>query len=354
MRGNVSLPLEVFCCYARSDLALCEELRKHLAGLVRGGLIKIWFDGDISPGADWNQEIYIHLHQSRIILLLISADFLASDYCYGREMMLALERHRVGETRVVPILLRAVDYIGTPFGTLRMLPSHAQPVTRWQNRDDAFEDIVKGIRWTVNDLLGSGTLPIRQVPSTGYLPYKGTLVLDDPLADNNRGNYWDEYEHCGFSQGRYYVKAAKEGHFYPGLARGDDFKDFAYEVKMTITQGTGRHVGGGVIFRSDNLGIKLYALTICIDGHYTLFRHVDGTTGSLLAGGGFCPVIHLGLNQTNIIAVVAKDSIFELYINEQCITRFTDNAYEEGKIGLFSYCGGTLTEAVFENAKVWV
>jgi hypothetical protein len=104
MRENMSLPIEVFCCYARSALAFCEELQKHLAGLVRGGLIKVWFDGEISPGTDWEQEIYIHLHRSRIILLLISADFLASDYCYGREMMLALERHRVGEARVVPIL----------------------------------------------------------------------------------------------------------------------------------------------------------------------------------------------------------------------------------------------------------
>lgn len=139
------------------------------------------------------------------------------------------------------------------------------------------------------------------------------------------------------------------------MAHGHDFKDFGYEVKMTITRGSGFNVGGGIIFRSESFGIKLYALTIRIDRYYTLYRHIDESGfNTLLLAGGVCPAVHRGLNQTNRIAVVAKKNNFEIYANEQYVTSFVDEAYKEGKVGVFSYCGGTLTEAVFNDAKVWI
>lgn len=152
MKGNVSPPIDVFCCYARSDLALCEELKTHMAGLVREGHVKIWFDRDISPGTAWEDEISLHLSQSRIIFLLLSSDFLSSDYCYRKEMRLALERHDAGQARVIPILLRPCDWKITPLKALQVSPSNALPVTLWRNRDEAFEDIIKGIHQVVNEL----------------------------------------------------------------------------------------------------------------------------------------------------------------------------------------------------------
>jgi TIR domain len=146
-------PLEVFYCYAHNDRIFCEELNKHLAGLLHSGLITVWYDSDISPGTIWEQQINTHLNTAHIILLLVSPDFLASDYCYSKEMVRALERHHRDEARVIPVLLRPVDWTGTSFSTLQLLPSDARPVTRWSDRDDAFENIAKGIRQVVSELL---------------------------------------------------------------------------------------------------------------------------------------------------------------------------------------------------------
>jgi|SRR5579859_1171143 len=153
MESELTQPLELFYCYAHEDRALRDKLDAHLATLRRRGLVTAWFDGEIVPGAPWEEEIETHLNTADIILLLISPEFIQSDYCYSKEMKRALERHRVKEARVVPILLRPVDWIGTPFSALQMLPSDARPVTSWPDRDEALEDVAKGVRKVVNDLL---------------------------------------------------------------------------------------------------------------------------------------------------------------------------------------------------------
>lgn len=153
MATNSSQAIKLFYCYARKDHALRDELDVHLAGLRRSGLIAAWYDGEISPGTSWEKEIETQLDTAQVILLLVSPDFIHSDYCYSKEMARAIERHHAEEARVIPILLRPADWIGTPFSTLQMLPSNTRPVTRWSDRDAAFEDVAKGIRKVVNDLL---------------------------------------------------------------------------------------------------------------------------------------------------------------------------------------------------------
>jgi len=100
----------------------------------------------IGASGQWDSEIDEHINTANVILLLISADFIASDYCFGPEIARALERHKAGEARLIPIILRPVDWRSAPFGTLQSLPADAKPVTTWDNRDEAFVDIVKGIR----------------------------------------------------------------------------------------------------------------------------------------------------------------------------------------------------------------
>src|SRR5581483_1355063 len=78
--------LTLFYCYARKDKTLRDKIDVHLAGLHRSRLITSWYDAMIIPGADWEHEIDIRLNAANIILLLVSPDFLNSDYCYGREM----------------------------------------------------------------------------------------------------------------------------------------------------------------------------------------------------------------------------------------------------------------------------
>lgn len=135
----------VFFCYARRDKWLRDELEKHLSNLKYRGLINTWHDQEIRAGEEWMLKIDTFLNKSHIILILISADFMASEYYYGKVMTRALERHKQKEATVIPILLRPAFFIDAPFANLQMLPSNGKPITRWTNRDSAFVDVVSGI-----------------------------------------------------------------------------------------------------------------------------------------------------------------------------------------------------------------
>lgn len=139
-------PIEVFYSYANQDAALRDELEKHLSILHRQGVISSWYDRQITAGTDWAKAIDTHLSTASLILLLVSSDFLASDYCYSVEMKRALEQHKEKESLVIPILLRPVSWKGAPFEHLEALPTGARPVTMWVNQDEAFADIATGIR----------------------------------------------------------------------------------------------------------------------------------------------------------------------------------------------------------------
>jgi hypothetical protein len=103
-------------------------------------------------GKDFEHEILHHLETAHLILLLISANFLASEYCYAKEMNRAMRRHAMGQARVIPIILRPADWHDTPFGKLNALPKDGKPVTTWTKRDLALLDIAKGIRDAVETL----------------------------------------------------------------------------------------------------------------------------------------------------------------------------------------------------------
>ena len=146
------MAFDVFISYAHEDLTYLKELQKHLANLKRQQIIASWYDGDINPGTEWEAQIMEHLNNSRIILLLVSADFINSNFCYGIELQQALARHEADQARVIPIIVRPVDWTGAPFAKLQALPAGAKPVTRWPTHDDAFLDIVQGIRIAIDDL----------------------------------------------------------------------------------------------------------------------------------------------------------------------------------------------------------
>src|SRR5215472_1181975 len=111
-------PVKVFCSYASADETWLRKLEIHLSLLQRQGLISLWHDRLIAPGIDWTKTIDTHLETASVILLLVSADFFASDYCYGIEMKRALERQTDREARIVPILVRPADWTDAPFAHL--------------------------------------------------------------------------------------------------------------------------------------------------------------------------------------------------------------------------------------------
>ena len=149
------MAVKIICCYSHEDEVLLNKLKAHLRPLEREGLIEVWHDRDISAGTDWEKEISEHLNSAQIILLLVSPDFMDSEYCYGIEMKRAIERHQRGEARVIPIIIRHVYWQGEPLGKLQALPRDANPVTSasWHTLDEAFFDVVRGIREVIRTLL---------------------------------------------------------------------------------------------------------------------------------------------------------------------------------------------------------
>ena len=145
-------PIQVFYSYAHKDEIFRRELEKHLSNLRQQGFIQGWHDRMIVAGSDWAFDIDTHLNNSALILLLISPDFMESDYCLSIEMTRAMELHKAGEAYVVPILLRPVDWEGAPFAKLQVLPSGARPITLWEDLDQAFHNVSRGIRQVIEQL----------------------------------------------------------------------------------------------------------------------------------------------------------------------------------------------------------
>jgi len=139
-------PARVFISYSHRDDELRQELEAHLAILRRQGLLETWHDRRITPGAEWAPEIDRNLLSADLVLLLVSAYFLASDYCYEKELGAALSRHADGHAIVIPIFLRPCDWQGAPFAHLQGLPSNASPVTSFADTHAAWTEVAMGIR----------------------------------------------------------------------------------------------------------------------------------------------------------------------------------------------------------------
>ena len=139
-------PVEIFLSYAHADEEIQRKLITHLSPLTRGNRAIIWHDRFINAGEDWAAAINSHLLSAEIILFLVSAAFLASDYCYITEMQAALDRHSRDETCVIPVIVRPVaGWQHAPFGGLQALPRGGKPIKSWSDQDEALVDVVQGI-----------------------------------------------------------------------------------------------------------------------------------------------------------------------------------------------------------------
>jgi TIR domain-containing protein len=165
-------PVNVFFCYAPQDEELRGELETHLALLRRQGFVRSWSARRIGAGEEWRGAIDQHLEEADLILLLVSADFLASDYLYDVELRRALERHRTERTKLVSIILRPCDYADSD-SPLRsevdlLLPTAGRPVTSWPSHDDAFADVAQGLRKMLDQALGGASGRTAANPRTAH------------------------------------------------------------------------------------------------------------------------------------------------------------------------------------------
>ncbi|WP_207217493.1 MULTISPECIES: toll/interleukin-1 receptor domain-containing protein [Sorangium] len=144
--------MEVFISHAPADRSHRTRLEVHLGLMVRQKLIRTWHRAHVEPGEEPSRETAAHLDAARMVLLLVSAHFLAQDDCYEEEMMRALERHDAGEARVVAILVHECDWQSAPFARLDPLPTGGKPVSSWRNRHEAWAAVARGVRTAAEQL----------------------------------------------------------------------------------------------------------------------------------------------------------------------------------------------------------
>ena len=142
----------LFFSYSHKDESLRNQLETQLAALQRQGLIQAWHDRRITAGSEVDSAIDSQIEEAEIILLLVSPDFIASDYCCERELAKAMQRHRSGDARVIPVILRPCDWHDLTFGRLMAAPKDGKPITMWANADEAFLDVVKSIKAALQEV----------------------------------------------------------------------------------------------------------------------------------------------------------------------------------------------------------
>jgi tetratricopeptide (TPR) repeat protein len=182
----------VFVSYARVDEPHRVRLNVHLAPLVREGLIDLWSDRAIAPGSDWERDIEREVAVADIVLLLVTPDFVASVYCFEKELAEVLRRHEEDGVLILPVLVKPVDLATMPFAKFQALPLDLRPVSAWPDPDEAWLQVARGIRQAVDDISrGRVSFPAQRTdePRTtlGREPHAyygtGNCVVDGPVAD---------------------------------------------------------------------------------------------------------------------------------------------------------------------------
>lgn len=183
---------KIFFSYSHNDEELRNELDKHLSILKRQGIIESWHDRRINAGTDIDAEISKHLKEADIILLLVSSDFLASNYCYDKEMLYAMEQHGKGKAIAVPVILRPCDWHDAPFGKLLAVPTDGKPITKFSNYDDAFLEITTAIKKLANNSsrqVNSDSIFNRKIDR--ILPRSSNLRVERKFTDKETDEFLD-------------------------------------------------------------------------------------------------------------------------------------------------------------------
>lgn len=193
---------KVFFSYSHDDEQYRDQLEKHLALLKREGLIESWHDRRIPAGSAIDHDIDQQLEQADVVLLLVSASFLASDYCYGTEMRRAMERHAAKETTVIPVIVRPCDWKSAPFGKLMAVPRDGKAIVTWANYDEAYTDVARRTREVVEAKTAgrarterAGDPRLQQAPAlTRPLPRSSNMRLRKKFTQADK----DDFLHDAF------------------------------------------------------------------------------------------------------------------------------------------------------------
>ena len=177
--------LRLLFSYSHKDEALRNELETHLALLRREGVIASWHDRRIAAGDEFDRAIGAELEAADIVLLLVSASFLASDYCFEKEMKRVLEKHAARTVVVIPVILHPCDWQSAPFGHLRATPTDGKPISMFANQHEAFAIVARDVREVATRLAGAAAPP--RPPAAPERHDLGVALEPRPRSSNLRG-----------------------------------------------------------------------------------------------------------------------------------------------------------------------
>lgn len=285
--------------YSHVDEALRNELEKHLSPLKRMGKITTWHDRRIVPGQEFERQIDHYFSQADIILLLISSDFIASDYCYQVEMTNALERHKRGEAVVIPVILRECAWHQLPFGSIMAATIDGKPITKFASHDEGYVQVVDAVSRAIADMETrkpqqnapippqTSANPILQTTDTVFTPRSSNLSLPKTFTDLDK----DRARREGFEYVSHYFENSlnelKKRH--TGLEidfHRPDADSFTCAVYINgskvgqcgIWRGNQHHGMGDICFSQDNVVRNSYneCLNLADNGQTLGFRALMG------------------------------------------------------------------------------
>ncbi len=278
---------KLFFSYSHKDEELRNELETHLTLLKRQGVISSWHDRRITAGTDINQSISGELESSKIILLLVSANFLASDYCYEKEMKRALEKHENGTAVVIPVILHPCDWHPAPFGHLRATPTDGKPISMYANQHEAFAIVAKDVRSAVGALKASENSSVVVVDEvlvetqTAGAARTSNLRIKRKFDDHERDEFLENgYEYIArFFDGSLDELSARNSQIKTRFKRQDQtsftasiYDDGKRVAQCSIWYGTGIFGSPGIAYsHSDNASRNGYnELFSVVDDGYSL------------------------------------------------------------------------------------
>jgi len=280
--------VKLFFSYSHKDEGLRNELETHLALLSRQGVISSWHDRRITAGSDLDQSISSELESSQIILLLVSAHFLASDYCYEKEMIRAIEKHHDGSSVVIPVIIHPCDWHSAPFGSFRATPTDGKPVSMYANQHEAFSIVAKDIREAAQSInTPSANTESNQVnkPSKNQISQKArssNLRIKRNFDDHEKDEFLENsYEYVArYFEGSLEELTNRHKHIKTRFKRltGTSFTAFIYDngkraAECTIFYGGESFFSKGIAYSSSGDGAERSmneSLSVEDDG-YTLY-----------------------------------------------------------------------------------
>lgn len=253
------MAIKLFISYAHEDKQHKDELIKHLSALQRNGLVESWDDQQITVGQEWDKEIKKALAQAEIVIFLVSADFGYSDYIHDVEIKSALKRYEAGEQIIIPILVRAYDFDSLELNRFQALPSNLEPVTSWDNQDEAWLNVTEGIKQKIYELKGM-TSPVESLPIDN--PPQPTIAADKkPPTKTSLLNTHHKYTANRTTQDQRFVSyiyqdapANQKLHFF--FMQGGDLQEHKGLYKRFVNKLAGRDADFKTDYKPSDIVVK--------------------------------------------------------------------------------------------------